>query len=98
MDSMSTTTINWKEVRKAIVGLPEKEYRVADEIHDYIKKSEELYIKRGFDTESVIARILNMTEQRLRRNYSHETGYYDARYNSFTETYEFSEGFVSEDA
>ena len=60
MDSMNTTTINWKEVRKAIVGLPEKEYRVADEIHDYIKKSEELYIKRGFDTESVIARILNM--------------------------------------
>ena len=98
MDSMNKKKkINWEQVRQAIVELPEKEYRIADEICDFIKLDEKKYLKRGFDTESVIARIMNMTEQRLRRRYSHETGFYDAKYNGFNDTYAFSEGFVEEE-
>ena len=90
--------IDWNKVSDTLLALPEEEYRIAVEVRDFIKLDEDRYIRRGFDTDSVIARIHNLTEQRLRRKYTHETGYYDAKYNSYKETYEFSEGFVGEDA
>jgi hypothetical protein len=70
-----TRKVDWSKVERLIDSMSGIDHDTAEYVLSDMQRNTEWYNRKGWTNEQVIARVVNMTEQRERR-VSHETGYY----------------------
>lgn len=67
--------VNWQKVEKMVHEMRDIDHADADRIMFRLEQNSDWYIRKGWTTEQVVARVVNLAEQRARR-VSHDTGYF----------------------